>query len=529
MIRIQQLKLDINHTESDLREKIQKQLKIKTEELQSYKIVKKSIDARNKSEIRFVYTIDARVSQEDKIIKKVRSANISLTVPKDYVFPSHGSRKLKNRPVIVGSGPAGLFAAYFLSKEGYRPILIEQGEPVDERIKTVNKFWEENTLNPDSNVQFGEGGAGTFSDGKLNTQVNDKYNRNTLVLETFVSHGAKPEILYVNKPHIGTDVLCDIVKNMRNEIISNGGNIRFNTKLTDLIIENGKITGILVNDSEKIECEAVILAIGHSARKTFRMLEKDNVSMQQKSFAVGLRIEHPQKMISISQYGQESYRQLPPAEYKLATKAPNGRNVFSFCMCPGGYVVNSSSEYGSLVVNGMSNSKRDSRNANSAIIVSVTEADFKNKAPLAGISFMEELEGRAYETGNGQIPVQLFKDFKSNKTSREFEGIPPCTKGDVKMANIRPILPEYISDAFIYGIHEFGKIIKGFDRDDCLLSAVETRTSSPVRILRDENFQSNIEGLYPCGEGAGYAGGITSAAMDGIKVFEVIAKEFTAF
>lgn len=529
MIRIQQLNLSLTHSEEDLEAKILKLLNINKEQIKSYHIVKKSIDARKKNDIKFIYTIDVYIENESNIINKINNNNIMLTKEQFYEYPKKGIKKLNNRPIVVGSGPAGLFATLLLAKQGYKPILIEQGEPVEVRIKTVNHFWDTNQLNINSNVQFGEGGAGTFSDGKLNTLVKDKYNRNKLVLETFVKHGANSDIIYTNKPHIGTDILCKVVKSMREEIISLGGEVRFNSKLTDLIINDNQIRGITINNKLNIYCEVLVLAIGHSARDTFRMIEKNKMELQQKAFAIGLRIEHPQDMISESQYGNKYYTQLPPADYKLVTKTSNGRNVYSFCMCPGGYVINASSEDKRLVINGMSNSDREGKNANSAIIVSVTEKDFMDSSPLSGISFVQELESRAYQLGNGNIPVQLLKDFKNNIISKELGQINPSTKGSVQLSNINTILPEYMSNSIIEGIHKFGKMIKGFDRDDAVLSAIETRTSSPVRIVRNDQLESNIEGIYPCGEGAGYAGGITSAAMDGIKVFEAISKVFTSF
>lgn len=528
MIRIQQLKLGVDQPDSELEKAILKQLKIRKEQLISYRIIKKSIDARKKEDIKTIYTIDAKVTCEKKILNRLKYNNIMLAEGETYSFPVHGSKTLRHRPVIIGSGPAGLFAAYFLSRQGYHPLLIEQGEAVEDRMKTVNRFWSTGLLNPDSNVQFGEGGAGTFSDGKLNTLVNDKKHRNRLVLETFVENGAKPEILFVNKPHMGTDVLCTVVRNIRQKIVDQGGEVRFNTKLTGLNIENEKIRSIEVNHNETIECEVLVLAIGHSARDTFRLLESQKLEIEPKDFAIGLRIEHPQEMISIAQYGR-FHSALPPAEYKLAARAANGRNVYSFCMCPGGYVINSSSEQGKLVINGMSNSKRDGRNGNSAVVVSVGKGDFDGNQVLAGIDFVQELEARAYKLNGGKIPVQLFGDFESGKASERFEGVVPCMKGDYELTDIRGILPETITSALIEGIHRFGKSIEGFDRKDCILSAIETRTSSPVRILRNQDFQSNVEGIYPCGEGAGYAGGITSAAMDGIRIFEAIAKVFTHF
>ena len=532
MIRISGLKLNINHSEEDLISKAAKELKLPSKEIKSYTIIKKSIDAR-KGEVKYIYSIDVEVNYklECELLKKkhIIKNNISLSKKKLYILPDSGSKTLNTSPIIIGSGPAGLFCAYSLALKGYKPIVIERGESVDDRDRSVNTFWNTGVLNIESNVQFGEGGAGTFSDGKLNTLVNDKFGRNTFVLQVFNKFGAPDNILYDGKPHIGTDILKDVVKNMRNFIIEAGGNFRFNTKLTDVIIKDGKISQIEVNSSERIPCEVLVLAIGHSARDTFKMLYDKSVTMEQKSFAVGVRIEHPQMMINYNQYGEEYYNKLPAAPYKLAKTVQTGRNVYSFCMCPGGYVVNASSEREMLAVNGMSYSKRDSNNANSAMIVNVTPQDFGSDSPLAGLEFQRNLESLAYREGNGKVPVQLFGDFKKNIISKDLGDIIPCIKGEYTFANLNNVLPEYISESLTLGIDSFAGIIKDYNRYDAVLSGVESRTSSPLRIIRDENFESNIKGLYPCGEGAGYAGGITSAAMDGIKVAEAIITKYLQF
>lgn len=527
MIRINQLKANIKNSEKEIKPLIIKKLKLTKENNFDFNIVKKSIDARNKQAIKYVYSVDVIIDNEKSIVASLNDKNIEIVEVKKYTPPKINPSQFKDRPIVVGSGPAGLFATYFMAKSGLKPILIERGEAVEERLETVNKFWEDNILNIESNVQFGEGGAGTFSDGKLNTMINDKFGRNREVLETFVKFGAQEEILYYNKPHIGTDFLCNIVKNMREFILENGGEVRFNTKLTDLIINDNKISGIKILNKGKettLNCDTLVLATGHSSRDTFEMLYSKGLEMQQKSFAIGLRIEHPQYMIDISQYGSSGNQYLPPADYKLTYKSTEGRNVYSFCMCPGGYVVNSSSEEGCLAVNGMSYSGRDGINANSAIIVSVTPEDFNDSHPLAGIEFQRKLERAAYCIGKGIIPSQLYGDFKSNTLSTAYGKFKPLLKGDSCFANLRELFPETINNSIIEGIDKFGKMIKGFDRDDAILSGVESRTSSPVRIVRDECGQSNVLGIYPCGEGAGYAGGITSAAMDRIKVFEEIAK-----
>jgi len=516
MIRVRQIKIGIDSTDT-LKRKVALKLKVKEKDIISLKINKQSIDARDKNNINYVYEVDIEIKNENFILSKNKSNDILKTPNENYVFP-----KGKIMPVtIIGAGPAGLFAAYILSENGFKPLIIERGEKVEDRIKTVNEFWESGKLNKNSNVQFGEGGAGTFSDGKLNTLVKDKKFLMKKVFEIFVENGAPEEILYLNKPHIGTDKLRNVVKNMREKIIKNGGVFRYNTCLTNIILENNKLKQIEVNNNELIECENLILAIGHSARDTFEMLYEKNISMTSKPFAVGIRISHPQKLINISQYG-ESYKKLPPASYKLTYNTKEGRGVYSFCMCPGGYVVNASSEEGALAINGMSNYDRESENANSAIVVTVSPSDFGNH-PLDGIKFQRNIEKMAYQKGNGYIPVQLYKDFKDDRISENFGRINPIFKGNHTFANINEILPNYICDSLKEGIDYFDKKIKGFSSEDVIIAGVESRTSSPLRILRNENFISNIEGIYPCGEGAGYAGGITTSAMDGIKVAEAIA------
>lgn len=526
MIRIQQLKLSPGHTAEELVKKAGKLLRCNQDAIKEYSIVKQSIDARKKNDIKYIYTIDVRVDQEKEILKKIKDANISTTEEKKYVFPSTGIKKLTKRPVIIGSGPAGLFCGLLLAQNGFKPIVLERGECVEDRIKSVDEFWKTGKLKTFSNVQFGEGGAGTFSDGKLNTLVKDPYGRNKKVLEVFVEAGAPPEITYINKPHIGTDILSLVVKNIREQIISLGGEVRFQSQVTDIKIEEGKVSKVLLHTQEEIETEVVVLAIGHSARDTFEMLLSKKIEMAAKAFAVGVRIQHPQEMINESQYGVRSHPHLPNAEYKLAKTLENKRGVYSFCMCPGGYVVNASSEEKRLAVNGMSYSKRDGENANSAIIVSVTPDDFYSNSPLAGLEFQRQLEEKAYEEGKGAVPIQLYKDFKEDRESTKLSRISPQIKGEYRLSNLRKVFPDFISESIIQGIEQFEKNIHGFSREDAILAGVESRTSSPVRITRGETLECNMKGIYPCGEGAGYAGGITSAAMDGIKVAEAIAKVY---
>ncbi|MCR5083620.1 MAG: FAD-dependent oxidoreductase [Parasporobacterium sp.] len=543
MIRINQIKLNLNQKENELEKIIIKKLKLKNAVF-SYEIVKKSIDARKKDSINYIYSVDVDVKSADfkdknsnksdlekTIVKFVNDNNIMLTTPIEYKLPKAGNEDLNDRPIIIGSGPAGLFCGLMLARAGFKPLIIEQGEAVDNREKSVNAFWQGDKLNPFSNVQFGEGGAGTFSDGKLNTQIKDKSGRIKKVLEIFAEHGAPNEIKYLNKPHIGTDILKDVVKNIRNEIIQKGGEVLFNTRFIDMDICDGHVSkccfeNVLTQEKFNLESNILILAIGHSSRNTFKMLKSKNFTMEAKAFAVGLRMEHPQEFISKSQYG-DSYKLLPTADYKVTYSPKSGRAVYSFCMCPGGFVVNSSSEEGYLCVNGMSYSKRDGQNANSAIITSVTPDDFENNEdPLCGMYFQMILEKNAYNAAKGKIPLQLYADFKNKVKSKELKSVIPQIKGEYELNDLNEILPPFICESLIDGIENFSKQIKGFNMDDALLSAAESRTSSPVRILRNEDLTSNISNVYPCGEGAGYAGGIVSAAVDGIKVFEKIFEKY---
>ncbi len=528
MIRLNQIKLKINHTDEELELKVLKLLRIPKERLEKIQVYKKSIDARDKPELKYVYTIDAYVKDENKLNPHIFGSNVAKAVKDKYSFKCTGEEKLKNPPVIIGMGPAGLFAAYLLALNGYKPIILERGKSVDERHKDVCDFWDKGVLDITSNVQFGEGGAGTFSDGKLNTMVKDKFGRNHFVLETFHKFGAKEEITYINKPHIGTDVLINVVKNMREEIIRLGGTVKFSSQVTDFVIENNKLVGVKVNDCEIIETNVCVLAVGHSARDTFRKLLERGFTMEPKNFAVGVRIEHPQEMIDKAMYGfsTKDTDKLSTADYKLTGHSTGGRNVFSFCMCPGGYVVNASSGKEQTVVNGMSYSKRDSENANSAIIVSVTKEDYLDDDALSGVRFQEELEKKAFTEGKGKVPIQLFGDFCNNTKSTKLLDIKPCIKGEYEFSNLNNVLPKDVCEALKECVKGFGKTIPGYDREDAVMSGVESRTSSPVRILRNDDFESNILGVYPCGEGAGYAGGITSAAMDGIKVFEAISSKY---
>nr|WP_296457808.1 FAD-dependent oxidoreductase [uncultured Acetatifactor sp.] len=584
MLRVNQVKLRTGHSAADLKRQTASILRVPEQNITELRIIRQSIDARKKPAVLYIYSVDVAVKDEDRILHRFRGKEnlVCRSEKTEYRFPAAGARERKAPIVIVGTGPAGLFCGYFLALHGYRPILLERGKCVEERKRDVEIFWETGKLDPGSNVQFGEGGAGTFSDGKLNTLVKDRDGRNRAVLETFVRFGAKESICYEAKPHIGTDVLCGVVKRMREEIIRLGGEVRFESRVTDILVENGRVRGVTVEGPAEeghtmagtcsggyLECESLVLATGHSARDTFSMLLDRGVPMEAKSFAVGLRVEHPQRMIDLSQYGTEHPGDLGAAPYKVTAKARDGRGVYSFCMCPGGYVVNASSEEGRTAVNGMSYSARDGKNANSAVIVTVTPDDFGSGHPLAGVEFQRRLEERAYAVGGGKIPVQRYGDFKQCVESRRrvegnaAEGIreqagdfaqgineqaisaqgadcqdtgaqdtdnagkpyPQC-KGAWVWADVSRILPKSCNQAILEGMEVFGRQITGFDSPDACLSGVESRTSSPVRIHRDEQFQSEIRGLYPCGEGAGYAGGIVSAAMDGIRVAEAIAGEY---
>ncbi|MGN0425555.1 MAG: NAD(P)/FAD-dependent oxidoreductase [Acetatifactor sp.] len=533
MIRVNQVKCPIDASYEQIKIKTAELLHVKTEELLDLTIERQSIDARKKPDVFYTYSVTVRLSNEEKVLKRFRGKEnqVSKSTEKPYRFPTGGTLPQKHPVVVVGMGPAGLFCAYYLIRHGIKVIVLERGKAVEERRQDVDRFWKEGILDPESNVQFGEGGAGTFSDGKLNTLVKDPFGRNKEVLRTFVSFGAKPSILYEAKPHIGTDVLSDVVKAMREEILRLGGVVRFGAKLTDIEIVNRQVCSVEVNDRERIPCSDVVLAIGHSARDTFYQLHRIGIPMEAKSFAVGLRVEHKQSAINLSQYGSEDPGELGAAPYKVTAQAKNGRGVYSFCMCPGGYVVNASSEPGRTAVNGMSYSGRDGENANSAIIVSVTPKDFPSDHPLAGIEFQRELEKRAYQCGGGRIPVQTYGDFRRQVTGEPSLqtvelSLQPACKGEYQYCDVSRILPAACNEAFVDGMEQFGHLIAGFDHPETLLSGVESRTSSPVRIHRDETLQSVVSGLYPCGEGAGYAGGITSAAMDGIRVAEQLAQKY---
>lgn len=516
MIKISNVKIRSDISEDKLFAYIAKKYKINENDIIQKRIVKKSIDARNKSDIFYNYSVELECKNENKIknaqkVEKVEDYKISVL------------RKSTKRPVIIGAGPAGLFSALTLVQNGIKPIIIEQGKTVDERKKDVDEFLKTGKLNTLSNVQFGEGGAGTFSDGKLTSGIHNPLCKK--VIEEFYNFGAPKQILYINKPHIGTDNLINIIRNMRNKIIELGGEFIFNEKVVDFEIQNSEIKAVIC--SKKIETDTVILAIGHSARSTFEKLYEKGVKMEKKNFSVGVRIEHTQKMINESQYGNETKLKLPPAEYKMAYHGDE-RSCYTFCMCPGGTVIASSSEEGTIVTNGMSTFSRSGENANSAVLVNVTPNDFKGESPLEGMYFQKDLEEKAFKLGGGNYnaPIQRFEDFELNRKSDYIGTIKPTYKPGVTLSNLNEILPDFVAKTLVEGIKYFDKSIKGFANPDAILTGVETRSSSPVQITRDENKVSNIKGIYPCGEGAGYAGGIMSAAVDGIKcAIAVLEKE----
>ncbi len=530
MLRITELRLPLEHAPDALNAAIAKRLNIPASDIGTVTLFKRSYDARKASALMFIYTVDIEVTNEAALFKKFAAdPKITPTPDTSYHFVGQAPSTLLSRPVIVGFGPCGIFAALILAQMGFKPIVLERGKAVRERTQDTWGLWRKNVLNPESNVQFGEGGAGTFSDGKLYSQIKDPRHLGRKVLEEFVKAGAPAEIFYVAKPHIGTFRLVGMVETMRREIEQLGGEIRFQQRVTGLNIEQGKVRGVTLGSGEEIATDHVVLALGHSARDTFEMLHAQGVFMEAKPFSVGFRIEHPQSLIDQARLGPNAGNPLlGAADYKLVHHAANGRAVYSFCMCPGGTVVAATSEPNRVVTNGMSQYSRNERNANAGIVVNVSPEDFGGDAehPLAGIEFQRRLESRAFELGGGtyEAPGQLVGDFLAGRPSTQLGTVQPSYKPGVHLTDLATALPPYAITAMREALPAFGRQIRGFDMNDAVLTGVETRTSSPLRITRGEDCQSvNVQGLYPAGEGAGYAGGILSAGVDGIKVAEALA------
>ncbi|WP_406819727.1 NAD(P)/FAD-dependent oxidoreductase [Pseudomonas sp. KnCO4] len=531
MLRITELKLPLDHPDEALREAIVQRLGIRDEQLLSFNLFKRSYDARKKnSELLFIYTIDLEASNEAELLSKFADdRNIGPAPDVTYKFVGQAPADLQERPIVVGFGPCGIFAGLLLAQMGFKPIILERGKEVRQRTKDTWGLWRKSVLNPESNVQFGEGGAGTFSDGKLYSQIKDPQHHGRKVLEEFVKAGAPDEILYINKPHIGTFRLTGMVEQMRQDMIALGAEVRFQQKVTDLLIDDGQLTGVVLESGEQLHSRHVVLALGHSARDTFRMLHAKGVYMEAKPFSVGFRIEHPQTLIDKARLGKYAgHPKLGAADYKLVYHASNGRSVYSFCMCPGGTVVAATSEPGRVVTNGMSQYSRNERNANSGIVVGIDpERDYPG-GPLAGIELQERLEAHAYVMGgsNYQAPAQLVGDFVAGRPSTALGSVEPSYKPGVTLGDLAPSLPNFAIEAIREALPAFDRQIKGYNLHDAVLTGIETRTSSPLRITRGEDFQSlNLKGLFPAGEGAGYAGGILSAGVDGIRIAEAVARD----
>ncbi|MDX2216776.1 MAG: NAD(P)/FAD-dependent oxidoreductase [Oculatellaceae cyanobacterium bins.114] len=528
MLRLTEIKLPLDHPQEAIEAAILKKLQIAPEELIRYTLFKRSHDARKKGEIALVYIVDVETTQEKALLKRLkRDPHVMPTPDMSYHLVTQAPSHLSTRPIIIGTGPCGMFAGLLLAQMGFRPLILERGKAVRDRTADTFAFWKKkDTLNPESNAQFGEGGAGTFSDGKLYSQVRDSNHYGRKVLTELVNSGASPEILYINKPHIGTFKLVGIVQSLRARIEALGGEIRFQSRVVDIHIEQGQVQGVTLASGETIASQHVVLAVGHSARDTFQMLFDRGVYIEPKPFSIGFRIEHPQPLIDRCRFGdQAGHKLLGAADYKLVHHCQNGRSVYSFCMCPGGLVVAAASEPGRVVTNGMSQYSRNERNANSAIVVGITPDDYPGH-PLAGIALQRQLEERAFELGGGtyDAPGQLVGDFLADRPSHAFGTVLPSYAPGVRLGDLSTSLPDFAIAAIREALPAFDKQIQGFAMPDAVLTGVETRTSSPIRIKRNEEYQSlNTQGLYPAGEGAGYAGGILSAGIDGIKVAEAVA------
>ncbi|HAS6232296.1 TPA: hypothetical protein I7177_04130 [Vibrio vulnificus] len=533
MIRLTELRLPLDHEEGALLEAITAKLGIPAEQVLSFSMFRRGYDARKKTNIQLIYTLDIEVANQDKLLAKFsKDPHVRETPDMEYKYVAQAPANLTERPIVIGFGPCGLFAGLVLAQMGFNPIIVERGKEVRERTKDTFGFWRKRTLNPESNVQFGEGGAGTFSDGKLYSQVKDPNFYGRKVITEFVEAGAPEEILYVSKPHIGTFKLVTMIEKMRAKILELGGEIRFSTRVDDIHMEDGQITGVTLSNGEELKSRHVVLAVGHSARDTFEMLHERGVYMEAKPFSVGFRIEHKQSMIDEARFGPNAGNPiLGAADYKLVHHCKNGRTVYSFCMCPGGTVVAASSEEGRVVTNGMSQYSRAERNANSAIVVGISpEIDYPGD-PLAGIRFQRELESNAYRLGgeNYDAPAQKIGDFLKGRDPSALGDVEPSFTPGIKLTDLEKALPPFAIEAIREAIPAFDRKIKGFASEDGLLTGVETRTSSPVCIKRDKEYQSvNLKGFYPAGEGAGYAGGILSAGIDGIKVAEAVARSMVA-
>ncbi len=532
MLRLTEVRLDLDHREGDIKVAVLRALGITEGELTGFRVRRRGHDARHNGQIMYVYTIDAEVRDEPRLLRRLQhNHHVARAPDESYSFPAQAPAKNGSRPVVIGTGPCGLFAALALAHMGFRPLVLERGHSVRQRSRDVWDFWRRRHLHPESNVQFGEGGAGTFSDGKLHTGIKDRNHRVRYILQELAGCGAPEEITYISKPHIGTLRLVKVVENLRHRIVALGGEVRFESHVTDILIEDGAVRGLMLADGATIGADHVVLAIGHSARDTFRMLYRRNVHIEPKPFSIGFRIEHPQHMINAVRFGQHGGTPaLGAADYKLVHHCSNDRSVYSFCMCPGGQVVAAASETGGVVTNGMSHYSRNERNANSGIVVGITPADFADTHALAGVAFQRDLEAKAFELGGADYsaPVQLVGDFLAGRPSTALGSVTPSYTPGVTPADLSGSLPGYAISAIREALPAFGRIITGFAMDDAVLTAVETRTSSPVRITRNELLESvNTKGLFPAGEGAGYAGGIISAAVDGMRVAEAIALKIT--